>query len=56
MARDGAAVMSHFGFEKFSVLAHDRGARVAHKLCVDFPDRVKKCMILDICPTLSMVR
>jgi haloacetate dehalogenase len=54
MALDCLAVMSHFGFETFSVLAHDRGARVAHKLCVDHPFSVSKVMLLDICPTLTM--
>jgi haloacetate dehalogenase len=54
MASDCVSVMTHLGFEKFLVLAHDRGARVAHKLCVDYPEKVQKCMLLDICPTLSM--
>jgi haloacetate dehalogenase len=54
MARDCVAVMSHLGFEQFAVLAHDRGARAAHKLCVDFPERVQRVMLLDICPTLAM--
>ncbi|KAI3396963.1 hypothetical protein diail_11363 [Diaporthe ilicicola] len=54
MARDCAAVMSELGFETFHVCAHDRGARVAHKLCVDHPGRVAKAIFLDICPTLAM--
>ncbi|KAH8591686.1 Alpha/beta hydrolase fold protein [Bisporella sp. PMI_857] len=54
MARDCAAVMATLGYETFFVISHDRGARVAHKLCVDFPDRVRKCILLDICPTLTM--
>jgi haloacetate dehalogenase len=54
MAKDCVAVMSKLGFEQFSILAHDRGARVAHKLCVDLPERVRKVMLLDICPTLVM--
>jgi haloacetate dehalogenase len=54
MAKDCVSVMSHLGLEKFSIISHDRGARVAHKLCVDHPGRVEKCMILDIAPTLSM--
>ncbi|KAI9902481.1 hypothetical protein N3K66_001833 [Trichothecium roseum] len=39
---------------KFFVCAHDRGARVAHKLCVDHPGRVRSAVLLDICPTLAM--
>ncbi|KAL1874747.1 hypothetical protein VTK73DRAFT_224 [Phialemonium thermophilum] len=55
MARDCVAVMKHFGFtDSFFVCAHDRGARVAHKLCVDFPQLVRKAIFLDICPTLAM--
>ncbi len=38
----------------FFVCAHDRGARVAHKLCVDHPSRVRRAVLLDICPTLAM--
>lgn len=54
MARDFVAVMDQLGFDSFYVCAHDRGARVAHKLCVDFPQRVRKAIFLDICPTLAM--
>ena len=54
MATDCATVMASLGFQKFKVLAHDRGARVAHKLCVDYPERVEKVMLLDIAPTLTM--
>jgi pimeloyl-ACP methyl ester carboxylesterase len=54
MARDFVAVMDHFNFKSFFICTHDRGARVAHKLCVDFPDRVRKTILLDICPTLAM--
>jgi haloacetate dehalogenase len=54
MAQDAVAVMQHFGFEKFSILAHDRGARVAHRLAANHPERVQRMMLLDIAPTLSM--
>ncbi|KUI52796.1 Fluoroacetate dehalogenase [Cytospora mali] len=54
MARDCVAVMDQLGHESFYICAHDRGARVGHKLCVDYPDRVKKAIFLDICPTLVM--
>lgn len=54
MALDAIAVMRHYGFNKFQVLAHDRGARVAHRLAVDHPDAVRRLMLLDIAPTLGM--
>jgi haloacetate dehalogenase len=54
MAADCVAVMSSLGYSKFSICSHDRGARVAHKLCVDHPEVVEKVMFLDIAPTLAM--
>ncbi|HEY3048168.1 MAG TPA: alpha/beta hydrolase [Polaromonas sp.] len=54
MALDAVAVMRHHGFERFQVLAHDRGARAAHRLAADHPDRVQQLMLLDIAPTLAM--
>ncbi len=54
MATDAMAVMAHFGYDKFQVLAHDRGARVAHRLAADHPNAVERMMLLDIAPTLGM--
>jgi len=54
MARDAVAVMSACGVARFHVLAHDRGARVAHRLAVDHPQAVQRLMLLDIAPTLAM--
>jgi haloacetate dehalogenase len=54
MALDALAVMRAQGFERFGVLAHDRGARVAHRLAADHPEAVERLMLLDIAPTLSM--
>lgn len=56
MALDQVETMRHFGHEQFLVGAHDRGARVAHRLCLDFPKRVKKVCLMDIAPTLTMYR
>lgn len=54
MAADQLALMHHFGYRHFDVLAHDRGARVAHRLAMDHPDAVRRLVVLDIAPTLSM--
>ena len=54
MALDAMAVMRAHGFERFDVLAHDRGARVAHRLAADHPQAVQRLMLLDIAPTLAM--
>ena len=54
MAADQVEVMSELGFEKFSVVGHDRGGRVAHRMVRDYPDRVEKIAVLDIAPTATM--
>jgi haloacetate dehalogenase len=54
MAADALAVMDHCGFTRFGVLAHDRGARVAHRLAADHPHAIDRLLLLDIAPTLSM--
>jgi len=51
MAGDQAAVMASLGFDSFAVVGHDRGGRVAHRIALDFPDRVTKLAVLDIVPT-----
>ncbi len=53
MARDMVGLMDHFGFASFFVGSHDRGARVAHRLAIDHPERVRKLAVLDIVPTLE---
>jgi haloacetate dehalogenase len=54
MALDAVRVMQSQGFDEFNVLAHDRGARVAHRLAADHPASVHRLMLLDIAPTLGM--
>lgn len=54
MAADMVAVMQSLGFATFRVLAHDRGARVAHRLALDHPQAVERMALLDIAPTLAM--
>jgi haloacetate dehalogenase len=54
MASDIVQLAQHFGYTEFGLIAHDRGGRVAHRLCLDHPQAVRKLIILDICPTLFM--
>jgi haloacetate dehalogenase len=54
MALDVLHAMREHGFERFGVLAHDRGARVAHRLALDHPAAVERLLLLDIAPTLAM--
>jgi haloacetate dehalogenase len=51
MALDQVEVMKHFGFDRFAVVGHDRGARVTHRMTLDHPDAVTRAAILDIIPT-----
>jgi haloacetate dehalogenase len=54
MALDMAEVMSALGHERFHVVGHDRGGRVAHRLARDHGARVRSLTVLDISPTLKM--
>lgn len=51
MAGDQAEVMQALGFETFAVVGHDRGARVGHRMALDYPERVTRLAALDIVPT-----
>ncbi len=51
MAQDKIDLMRHFGFERFAVVGHDRGGRVAHRLALDHPQAVTRLSVLDIVPT-----
>jgi len=54
IAQDQVEVMSQLGYVNFYVVGHDRGARVAHRMALDHPHRVKKLALLDIAPTHKM--
>ena len=51
LAADGVEVMEALGFGRFAVVGHDRGARVGHRMALDYPERVTKLAALDIVPT-----
>jgi haloacetate dehalogenase len=51
MALDQLEVMRALGHDRFAVVAHDRGARVAHRLAGDHPAAVERVALLDIVPT-----
>jgi len=51
MGNDNVAVMEHFGFERFGVAGHDRGARVGFRMALDHPGRITRLAALDIVPT-----
>jgi haloacetate dehalogenase len=56
MAQDMVEVMRELGFPRFRLVGHDRGGRVAHRLCVDHPGAVDRVAVLDISPTRRMFR
>ena len=53
MAKDMVNFMGKLGFKTFYIVAHDRGARIAHRLALDFPEKVIKMILLDIIPTIE---
>jgi haloacetate dehalogenase len=56
MAKDMVDVMHQLGHDSFYVAGHDRGARVTHRMALDFPDKVLKAAVLDIVPTYEMFK
>jgi haloacetate dehalogenase len=54
MAADQVELMHELGFMRFKLVGHDRGARVAHRLCLDHPEAVERVAVLDISPTRVM--
>src|SRR3984957_10307740 len=54
MARDQVEAMRALGHERFSVIAHDRGGRVAHRMALDHPASLERVAVLDIAPTATM--
>ena len=54
MAKDLMSLMHLLGFEKFAFIGHDRGARVGHRLALDYPEALTKAVFVDIAPTATM--
>ncbi|TYL85805.1 alpha/beta fold hydrolase [Bradyrhizobium cytisi] len=51
MASDQVAVMKRFGFDRFAVIGHDRGARVGYRMALDHRDSVRAFVSLTVIPT-----
>jgi haloacetate dehalogenase len=54
MAADMVALMRGLGHDRFDLVGHDRGARVAYRLALDTPEAVARVAVLDIVPTHAM--
>ncbi|MGR3501098.1 alpha/beta fold hydrolase [Pseudaestuariivita sp.] len=55
MASAILTALDGFGVEDFALIGHDRGARVAHRMCLDAPNRVSRVALLDIVPTHTLL-
>ncbi|MBN3785610.1 alpha/beta hydrolase [Burkholderia sp. Ac-20353] len=51
MASDQVRLMRALGHERFHLIGHDRGARTAHRLALDYPRVVASVTLMDIVPT-----
>ena len=54
MGLDQVEAMRALGFQSFAVVGHDRGGRVAHRMALDYPERVTRVAVLDIVPTYTI--
>jgi len=53
MAAELREVMARLGHERFSVVGHDRGGRVAYRMALDHPGAVERLAVLNIVPTVD---
>jgi haloacetate dehalogenase len=53
MAGELVELMGALGHERFAVVGHDRGARVAYRMALDHPDRVTRVTLLNVVPTVD---
>jgi haloacetate dehalogenase len=53
MAAELVELMAALGHERFAVVGHDRGARVAFRLALDHLERVTRVAILNVVPTVD---
>jgi haloacetate dehalogenase len=53
MAAELVELMAQLGLERFAVVGHDRGGRVAYRMALDHPDTVERLGVLNIVPTVD---
>lgn len=53
MARTLVDAMVTLGHQTFSVIGHDRGARVTYRMALDHPQRIDRLVTLDVQPTID---
>lgn len=54
VARTLAGLMAKLGHDRFVLLGHDRGARAAYRLALDFPGKVAGLISIDTIPTVAV--
>ena len=54
MAAEQVAVMRALGHERFALVGHDRGARVARRMALDHPDAIERLCVMDFVPALDL--
>jgi haloacetate dehalogenase len=53
IAAELVEVMQREAHQRFAVVGHDRGARVAYRMALDHPDRVERLCVLNVLPTVE---
>ena len=53
-AEDALAVANELGWDRFSVVGHEMGAKVGHRVLLEAPDRVRKLVGLNAVPAGHM--
>jgi haloacetate dehalogenase len=53
IAAELVELMVGLGHERFAVVGHDRGARVAYRMALDHPARVTRAALLNVVPTID---
>jgi haloacetate dehalogenase len=53
MAAELVELMARLGYERFAVVGHDRGGRVAYRMALDHPDAVERLGVLNVVPTVD---
>ncbi len=53
IAAELVEVVGRVGHERFAVVGHDRGARVAYRMALDHPDHITHLCVLNVIPTVE---
>jgi haloacetate dehalogenase len=54
MGRVLVDALTALGILEFAIVGHDRGARVAYRMALDYPERIRAVAVLDVIPILDV--